>query len=130
MTNKNKTKFSPLFPNKPPVQQDSIETPTILNSGKSVVSGMNHRYQTGDASTILFLSKRGMSRSPLAREVLREKSASLPTSECVGYPLGESLRRMINVLLMATCVHLRINSDMFFKVIQDFPPYPILHRQT
>ena len=78
MTNKNKTKFSPLFPNKPPVQQDSIETPTILKSGKSVVSGMNHRYQTGDASTILFLSKRGMSRSPLAREVLREKIGQSP----------------------------------------------------
>ena len=78
MTNKNKTKFSPLFPKKPPTQQEAISKPAEVEHEKPTVQNLNHRYQTGDASTILFLSKRGMSRSPLAREVLREKISQSP----------------------------------------------------
>ena len=78
MTNKNKTKFSPLFPKKPPTQQEAISKPVEAEHVKPTVQNLNHRYQTGDASTILFLSKRGMSRSPLAREVLREKMDHSP----------------------------------------------------
>tara|TARA_B100000035_G_C20849739_1_gene486885 strand:- start:84 stop:704 length:621 start_codon:yes stop_codon:yes gene_type:complete len=77
MTNTNKAKFSPLFPNNPPTQQVSIEN-LHLERNKPLASSPNHRYQTGDASTVLFLSKRGMSRSPLAREVLREKISQSP----------------------------------------------------
>ena len=79
MTNKNKIKFSPLFPNKPPTQKKSLTPPPVgLDQDKPAFHSLDHRYQTGDASTILFLSKRGMSRSPLAREVLREKISQSP----------------------------------------------------
>jgi len=79
MANNKKTKFSPLFPNKPPspgdISPNSGVSETDINS---LIPSLDHRYQTGDASTILFLSKRGMSRSPLAREVLREKISRSP----------------------------------------------------
>lgn len=79
MTKKNKTKFSPLFPNKPPTQQKHpLVEPLVVGSDQLSFHNLDHRYQTGDASTILFLSKRGMSRSPLAREVLREKISQSP----------------------------------------------------
>ena len=78
MANNKKTKFSPLFPNKPPspgdISPNSGVSETDINS---LIPSLDHRYQTGDASTILFLSKRGMSRSPLAREVLREKNGCI-----------------------------------------------------
>ncbi|HAD21335.1 MAG TPA: hypothetical protein DCF87_04375 [Opitutae bacterium] len=74
MAKNKKTKFSPLFPNKPPKIDDITSSNGVSDSGiHSLIPSLDHRYQTGDASTILFLSKRGMSRSPLAREVLREK---------------------------------------------------------
>ena len=78
MTNKNKTKFSPLFSKKPPTQQGAVFKNFKVEHDKPSIQSLNHRYQTGDASTILFLSKRGMSRSPLAREVLREKISQSP----------------------------------------------------
>ena len=59
MTNKNKIKFSPLFPNKPPTQKESLTPPPVgLDQDKPAFHSLDHRYQTGDASTILFLSKR------------------------------------------------------------------------
>ena len=33
---------------------------------------LHHRYHSDDLTSILFLSKRGMSRSPLAREIMRD----------------------------------------------------------
>ena len=86
MTNKNKIKFSPLFPNKPPTQKESLTPPPVgLDQDKPAFHSLDHRYQTGDASTILFLSKRGMSRSPLAREVLREKISQSLLWEVQGF---------------------------------------------
>tara|TARA_B100001248_G_scaffold201157_1_gene155373 strand:- start:998 stop:1627 length:630 start_codon:yes stop_codon:yes gene_type:complete len=74
MANNKKTKFSPLFPNKPPENDDITSSKGVSDSViHSLIPSLDHRYQTNDASTILFLSKRGLSRSPLAREVLREK---------------------------------------------------------
>lgn len=78
MTKQNKIKHSPLFPNKPPSQQELLFKPVSMEDDKSAVHRLDHRYQSGDASTILFLSKRGMSRSPLAREILREKISKSP----------------------------------------------------
>ena len=79
MAKNKKTKFSPLFPNKPPKIDDITSSNGISDSGiHSLIPSLDHRYQTGDANTILFLSKRGMSRSPLAREVLRDKIDQSP----------------------------------------------------
>ena len=79
MANNKKIKFSPLFPNKPPTDGIVVPNLGVPNPGlKNLIPTLDHRYQSGDASTILFLSKRGMSRSPLAREVLREKVSRSP----------------------------------------------------
>jgi protein-tyrosine-phosphatase len=83
MTNKQKTNFTPLFPNFSNAEKVSSPLKNSSTPDDKPVSDihpmdLNHRYQTGDAFTILFLSKRGMSRSPLAREVLREKIGKSP----------------------------------------------------
>ena len=78
MAKNKKTKFSPLFPNKPPIYEEIPSTGVEESGIKSLIPSLDHRYQTVDANTILFLSKRGMSRSPLAREVLREKIGRSP----------------------------------------------------
>lgn len=79
MTNKNKTKFPPLFPKIPQVEdvimKKSIGSDYLESKSKKP---LDHRYQNQNSSTILFLSKRGMSRSPLAREVLREQISQSP----------------------------------------------------
>lgn len=79
MAKNKKTKFSPLFPNKPPKIDDISSSKGVSDSViHTLIPSLDHRYQSGDASTILFLSKRGLSRSPLAREVLREKIDQSP----------------------------------------------------
>ncbi len=50
---------------------ESIPTPTPTPPSQRRVS-LHHRYQSDDLTSILFLSKRGMSRSPLAREIMRD----------------------------------------------------------
>jgi hypothetical protein len=72
MANNKKTKFSPLFPNKPPSLGDISPKSGVSESDiNSLIPSLDHRYQTGDASTILFLSKRGMSRSDKLGYVLQ-----------------------------------------------------------
>ena len=83
MTNKNKLKFSPLFPNSPPTESSPISSNNLVDAQKPLLpkqsgNSLDHRYQSDDSYTILFLSKRGISRSPLAREVLREKISRSP----------------------------------------------------
>ena len=48
---------------------ESIQMPSA--SQRRVI--LHHRYHSDDLTSILFLSKRGMSRSPLAREIMRER---------------------------------------------------------
>ena len=74
MTNKNKPNSS-LFPKKPPTQQEAISKPVEAEHVKPTVQNPNHRYQSGCKH---HPSPRGMSRSPLAREVLREKINQSP----------------------------------------------------
>jgi protein-tyrosine-phosphatase len=83
MTNKQNTKFPPLFPNIPKGEDVTLSKQNLPGTSNNPTSDrgpidLNHRYQTGDAFTILFLSKRGMSRSPLSREVLRDKIDQSP----------------------------------------------------
>ena len=78
MTINNKTKFPPLFSNNLPTHKGYFVSPVELKQVDRSVPSPVHRYQSGDACTVLFLSKRGMSRSPLAREVLREKISQSP----------------------------------------------------
>ena len=82
MTHKHKIKFSPLFPNSPPHYDRLVDDHKNIASSNTQSSThpnrSDHRYHPGDANTILFLSKRGMSRSPLAREILREKVGQSP----------------------------------------------------
>ena len=74
----NNLKFPPLFAKNLSTHQGTFDNPVDKKQVNTSVSSPVHRYQTGDASTVLFLSKRGMSRSPLAREVLREKISQSP----------------------------------------------------
>ena len=98
MTNKNKTKFPPLFTKKPQVEdvimKKSIGSNYLESKSKKP---LNHRYQNQNSSTILFLSKKGMSRSPLAREVLREQISQSPFLENAKSPLEGLLKHMITV---------------------------------
>ena len=102
MAKNKKTKFSPLFPNNPPKPDDISVNTGVSDSGiHSLIPSLDHRYQTGDASTILFLSKRGMSRSPLAREVLRDKIDQSPFFGMCRFPQSVT-KLMINAQLMET----------------------------
>ena len=47
---------------------ESIQMPSA--SQRRII--LHHRYHSDDLTSILFLSKRGMSRSPLAREIMRD----------------------------------------------------------
>ena len=54
MAKNKKTKFSPLFPNNPPKPDDISVNTGVSDSGiHSLIPSLDHRYQTGDASTIL-----------------------------------------------------------------------------
>lgn len=48
---------------------ESIPLPTPPSQRRV---SLHHRYHSDDLTSILFLSKRGMSRSPLAREIMRD----------------------------------------------------------
>lgn len=57
------------FWKKPNVESQSLSLSNIGNENSEKVF---HRYHSEDLTKILFLSKRGMSRGPLARELMRE----------------------------------------------------------
>ena len=81
------------FGKKPNVESQSLSLSNICNENSDKVF---HRYHSEDLTKILFLSKRGMSRGPLARELMREVLKSPATLEESDHFLGVYRRHMIN----------------------------------
>ena len=78
MTKTNKFKsalkrHNPFSSGKDKTNCDPNHTPKVGHPGMSLLGNAPARtYQSNDLPTILFLSKRGMSRSPLAQEIMRD----------------------------------------------------------
>ena len=74
--NKLKPKDNNQIPSSNPIQKVNIQTPVSQPLGQQDFILPNkvasRTYQSSDLPTILFLCKRGMSRSPLAQEIMRD----------------------------------------------------------
>ena len=112
----NTDKHNQTTKNHPPMNLDSLESlssvspPNMSKSNYTLPTrAPNRTYQSSDLPKILFLSKRGMSRSPLAQEIMRDL---LQKSSYFGRIRVSS--RGVNVA--TTIVRLIIVSKLHFKL--------------
>ena len=116
----NTDKHNQTTKNHPPMNLDSLEslssvTPPNMSKPNYTLPtrAPNRTYQSSDLPTVYFLA-RGMSRSPLAQEIMRDLLQKSSYFGRIRYPQEVSILPTTIVRLMVVCKLMLLNLVLFF----------------